>query len=358
MENPNLRYSAYLALRHPFVSKNSEIKCEDLPRVWEPEKIKEHAANLKECLQKLLLINFAKKKSLPEKRVITIYKTETFTNIPSLLSIDTQDLQSEFKSRRKLQVTSSAIFSAKKVQIARPQRTHNVVAENFGYEQESGKKSSTISRKIADFTETLPNIDSSKKDQVLPLQSSSQNSESGHERKTKVPVSVKASQWAKFVSESPKKKDSQIKEILERIVFKEKEIKDHRDDVHERLTDRVSFKQTQMNDQKNTFGKNGYRKGFSVNFSSTRPFRMANTETVVTPTKSKHSEDPGIFELQRLSFTQKLKIKERDLSKQSKSQRTYKLGATAKKRLVNQAFKPGGRIVLQKDAGTTSTQDF
>lgn len=359
MENPNLRYSAYLAMRHPFISKKASTTLADLPPVFEPEKIVEDTMNLKGCLKQLLFFNFIRKK-VPEKTQITIYRTEPAQTVPSLQSLDTPELLTDFQKKRRLQLSSSVIGeSAKKLQIIRPQRTYNLVAEHFATEGNRTLRQPVSARCINEAEDKLPAIDFSKNrhDHQPPIQSSGQSSDSPLERRTRDIVPKKITPYTKFVpSDSPKKRDQQIKEILERIVLKEKESKDQSENIAKKLTDGATFTRTKTIDQKTPGNKNSYRRELSLNFSSARPSNKAKIEEGSGILRNKTQTDQGIFDLKQLNLADRFKIKEKELSRLPKGQKIYKLGTSSKIKFTKQSTPL--KSLGQQEGGTISTQDY
>lgn len=347
MENPNLRYSAYLALRHPFLSKKSNITLQSLCPIFDQDKIIEDSINIKNCLKQLLLLNFIKKNQ-PEKKMIKVYAAECSKESPSLTSLENQELKAEQQRKRKLQLSSSVICdSHKKLQVVRPQRTFNVVAEHFATEA-----TSRSTRTIIEFEDRLPAIDQ-KKDVLFQL-----SSESPTEKKPKT-FAVKGKLMPNIGTgdDSPKKREKQIKEILERIVLKEKVTKENSESIYKKVTEGLTFNRTKTIDQKTPLNKSSYRRELSLNFQSARPSRKLKTEEGQSPLKTKNSNALEIFDLKHLNFTDRLKFKDKESNKASKPQKAYKIGTSSKIKYGNQTPIISLKTISQQEGGTISTQD-
>ena len=356
MENPNLRISAYLALRHPFISKKSNNAIENLPPVFDSEKIAEDSNTLRVSLKKILLLAFIKK-NMPERKVITIYRTDPSKIQITLSEGDNQDPQADFHQKRNFHLSSSVIGeSSKKLQIIRPQRTFNVLAEHFA--TEGNNRSTYLPNSSLVYPESegkLPCIDILKKEFILPQQFSSQTSDSP-EKKHLYQVSSNLTQWTKAMpSDSPKRRDKQIKDILERIVLKEKESIHLSQSVYKKVTEGATFSRTKTIDQKTPVNKNGYRRDPSLNFTSARPSNQTKVEEGLITIRPKNPVEQSIFELKQLNFAERLKIKDKDLGRLSRVHKTYKL--TSSKIKVPSQLSPS-KTVGQQEGVTISTQDY
>lgn len=299
------------------------------------------------------MINFIKKNH-PERRKITIYSTELSKENPSLTSLENQELKAELQKKRKIQLSSSVICdSNKKLQISRPQRTYNVVAEHFATESNSNSKSSYLpksTRVVSGQEERLPTIESGHKDALFQL-----SSESPTDKKNRAPA-LKSSFLTRMVpsDEVSKKRDRQIKEILERIVLKEKESKEN--SVYKKVTEGIVFNRTKTIDQKTPQNKSGYRRELSLNFQSARNSKKLKTEEGTSPTK-KLSTDLDIFNFKHLNFTDRLRVKDKESNKLSRHQKTYKIGASSKIKYGHQTPIISSKTVSQQEGATISTQD-